>query len=164
MEAALIIKSAKELVERQIKLDEEIKRLSALSAAIALDLKLILMDSGIDGVDKIRGNYSKYVMSVCAKVCQVSVNDIAGKLRNKNIARARHLYLWLMTKKTSWSLNEIGSTVDRDHATVIHSKNKIESEIELYSIRKIKSLDLAVVALQLEEEIQPFDPTRIQYD
>jgi len=164
MEAGLIRKSAEELVERQIKLDEEIKRLSALSAAIALDLKLILLDSGIDGVEKLRKAYSKYVMSVCAKVCQTSIEKIRDKTRDKEVARARHLYLWLMTKKTSWSLNEIGSTVDRDHATVIHSKNVIESEIELYRIKKIKTLDLAVVALQLEDEIQAYDPMQTQYD
>lgn len=60
----------------------------------------------------------------------VSVEEIKGRRRTREIAAARHACTYLMKKLTDLSLIDIGRALDRDHATVINSIKKIEQEIE----------------------------------
>jgi len=55
--------------------------------------------------------------------------DISSKLKDKEIVKYRTLYFILATETTYWSLQKIGQMVNRNHATVIHAKNKLFSEV-----------------------------------
>jgi len=56
---------------------------------------------------------------------------LCSKSRNKELVQARHVAMYLMKKMTNKSLREIGTFLgDRDHATVKHGVEKIETELE----------------------------------
>lgn len=60
----------------------------------------------------------------------VSVGDITGKRRTHNIARARHVAMYVCRKMTGCSYPEIGAIFGgRDHSTVIHAFRTIEEKI-----------------------------------
>ena len=59
----------------------------------------------------------------------VSVEEIKGRRRTREIAAARHACTYLLKKLTDLSLIDIGRALDRDHATVINSLKKMEQEI-----------------------------------
>ncbi len=60
----------------------------------------------------------------------VSVEEIKGRRRTREIAAARHAVTYLLKKLTDLSLIDIGRALDRDHATVINSLKKMEQEME----------------------------------
>lgn len=60
-----------------------------------------------------------------------SLQELQSKSRNKEIAHARHVAIFLMKKYTNKSLRDIGMFLGgRDHSTVMHAYNKIEQIIE----------------------------------
>ena len=66
-----------------------------------------------------------------ARYYQVSVEDIKGQRRSKNIAMARHVSMYLIRTLVAPSLKDIGSYYgDKDHATVLASIKKIEGMIQ----------------------------------
>ena len=60
----------------------------------------------------------------------ISVEEIKGRRRTREIAAARHAVTYLLKKLTDLSLIDIGRALDRDHATVINSLKKMEQEME----------------------------------
>ena len=62
--------------------------------------------------------------AVCAYY-KITKNDILGKNKKQEIARARQICTYLMCDMLSLPLVNVGKIVERDHATVIHSRNKI---------------------------------------
>ena len=67
------------------------------------------------------------IIEETARYYQVSVDDIRGQRRSKNIAMARHVSIYLIRTLINCTLNEIGGIMDRDHATILASIKKIES-------------------------------------
>lgn len=70
--------------------------------------------------------------------------DIKGKSRNKNIILARHISIYLASKLTSYSLSEIGKSMNgKDHTTIMHSVDRIKSLLETD-----ESIKMAVSAIE----------------
>ena len=66
-----------------------------------------------------------------AEYFNVTDYDIKGKSRNKNIILARHISIFLASKLTSYSLSEIGKSMNgKDHTTIMHSVDRIKSLLE----------------------------------
>ena len=59
----------------------------------------------------------------------VKKEDIIGSKRNKEIANARHIAIYLIRSITEMSFPNIGKIFNRDHATIITSNEKIEKKI-----------------------------------
>ena len=58
------------------------------------------------------------------------VRDILGQKRNKEIAGARQIVMYLCRNMTSTPLQQIGQFLGgRDHTTVIHGIEKISKDI-----------------------------------
>ena len=53
---------------------------------------------------------------------------VTGKKRNKEIARARHITIFLIREMTEMSYKNISKLFDRDHSTVLASFNLITRE------------------------------------
>lgn len=53
------------------------------------------------------------------------IDDISISLKKRNYVNARALYCSLSKKYTGYSLSKIGSKINRNHATVLHSINNI---------------------------------------
>jgi len=71
------------------------------------------------------------IQSAVAKYYKVSLSDIRSKKRVYNIAKARQIAMYLTRTVGKMSLSEIGEAFGkRDHSTVIHSTNKIDSLLD----------------------------------
>ena len=58
-------------------------------------------------------------------------NDITGARRPRNIARARHIAMWLVRKHTNLSFPDIGKKFGgRDHASIQYACNKITTQLK----------------------------------
>lgn len=70
------------------------------------------------------------VAGLVAKHYGYSITDLRSPARNKNIAFARHVAMFLMKRLTSRSLHDIGSFLRRnDHTTVTHAIDKVDQLI-----------------------------------
>lgn len=65
------------------------------------------------------------IMETVSKYYGVSVNDLTGKKRARNIARPRQMAMALMKDLTALSLPAIGHCFDRNHTTVMHAVSTI---------------------------------------
>ena len=70
------------------------------------------------------------ILQTIADACRVSVEDIKGRSRLRNIARARHLVAYFLREINDLSYPAIGEIMGRDHTTAIHSHEKMRDEIE----------------------------------
>lgn len=72
-------------------------------------------------------NISNIAKSVCRKM-HVKLLDVRGSSRQARIVRARSVSIYLARKLTTLSLLQIGEYFSgRDHSTILHSINKIDS-------------------------------------
>ncbi len=60
----------------------------------------------------------------------VTVEDIKGKKRQSDIAHARHLCCYLISRLTDYSLSSIGDIFNHDHSTAHNSLKKIKEKME----------------------------------
>ena len=68
------------------------------------------------------------ISNVVAEYFKISIEDILGKSRQKDITLARHVAMYFAKQYTECSLNTIGSLIGgRDHSTVTHAINNVEN-------------------------------------
>lgn len=67
------------------------------------------------------------IIRMVAEFYKLSLSDLKGKKRSKNIALARQVAMYVIREVTEYSTTEIGVEFGgRDHTTVMHSCQKIE--------------------------------------
>ena len=66
------------------------------------------------------------IMTAVCQLLNVSEKVITARTRQRTAVRARNIVMYLMKKYTDSSLSQIGSIVNRDHATVAHSLNTMD--------------------------------------
>ena len=67
------------------------------------------------------------IIDEAARYFSITVDEIKGQRRNKSIATARHISIYLIRNLTNLSLNDIGAVFEaRNHATILSSIRKIE--------------------------------------
>ncbi len=72
------------------------------------------------------------IIQKTAAYFNVKEYDIRGKSRNKNITLARHISIYLASILTSFSLSEIGKSMNgKDHTTIMYSVEKIKSILDV---------------------------------
>jgi chromosomal replication initiator protein len=72
------------------------------------------------------------VVTIREMICrhfQLSRDDIRSKSRKSSIARPRQMAMFLARRYTESSLEAIGREFNRDHATVLHSVNRIKKQL-----------------------------------
>lgn len=60
----------------------------------------------------------------------ITKNDLISKSRQQNIARPRQIAMYLSRTLTDLSLIKIANSFDRDHSTIMHGYDKIESMMD----------------------------------
>ena len=71
------------------------------------------------------------IITTVGKHYSYTLTDLRSKNRNKDLAQARHVAMFLMKKMTDKSLRDIGSFLGgRDHSTVMHALDKVHGYIE----------------------------------
>jgi chromosomal replication initiator protein len=68
------------------------------------------------------------IIETVATYYNVSVADLLGTRRHKQLVRPRHVAMWLVRKHTDQSFPDMGRTFGRDHATVQHAVKKMAEE------------------------------------
>ena len=110
-----------------------IKRLYALHALSSTPVTKESIDQAISYIDP--GNIPTGVMvekilSVVTRHYGISIEDIKSKKRTENISNARHTAIYIIRNITTLSLKEIGNVFGRDHATVLSSISKVDTNIK----------------------------------
>jgi len=78
---------------------------------------------------------TKILDTVCSYF-DIEEKLIKSSLRNKNIAKARHVYFYLCGEFTELTNEKISETVNREHSRYLHGRNKIKIEMTIYPILK----------------------------
>ena len=74
----------------------------------------------------------EFIKKFC-KLHNVKYNDVCGKNRTKIVREVRQVLQYLFKINTIFTLNKIGElTGGRDHATVLHSIDVIENELNYF--------------------------------
>jgi len=97
----------------------------------------------------IRGDLDSILRAVCY-VDGVDISAVKGKRRFRELVTARREYTYLACKLTqlsernpySNSLATIGAEINRDHASVLHHKNKVNGWLEISSYRLQEKFEL----------------------
>jgi len=76
------------------------------------------------------------------KKYNISEEDLKGKKRTKDIAKVRHICIYIIRKMTDLSLPSIGKIFSRDHTTIISSLDNIETDIKENSLLEIEINEL----------------------
>lgn len=77
------------------------------------------------------------VLNFVSEYYGISIKEITGKIRTQEIVRSRQMFLYLSYEHTGATLELIADVVNKDHATVLYSFNKIRVQKEIYSdVRK----------------------------
>ena len=69
------------------------------------------------------------ILSVVAKKNGLRPEDLKSKKRQDNIAKARHVAIYIIRNLTSLPLQSIGQIFNRDHSTIKSSIDKVELDI-----------------------------------
>jgi chromosomal replication initiator protein len=70
------------------------------------------------------------ILSVVAKKNGLRPEDLKSKKRQDNIAKARHVAIYIARHLTTLPLQTIGKIFNRDHSTIISSIEKVEIDIK----------------------------------
>ena len=132
-------------------MEGSITRLIAYSAMmggseITLDLAIeALKDFISKGISE--KNDVHRIQKIVSEYFQISVEDIRSKKRSSNISFPRQIAMYLCRVMTSESFPKIGIEFGgKDHSTVMHSVEKIETEIK-------QNKDLANIIEKLKKDI-----------
>jgi chromosomal replication initiation ATPase DnaA len=94
-----------------------------------------------------------FLINHIAKQFNVSVDDIKGGCRQKNIVLAKQIFCYLATKKLKSRLLTTGKYLNKNHATILYASNKINDEISIYK----DTLELVVSIEKSFNEIIPIE-------
>jgi len=114
-------------------LEGALKRVAAnavlLKQKITLDLaRAILKDMVKEKEERISADL---ILETVAKYFNVRPSDIKGRRRTKQVVLPRQVAMYLVRKLTEHSLPEIGEICGgRDHTTVLHAYERIETDIK----------------------------------
>ena len=116
-----------------------LKRIKAVTSLSGQAVTKDMVDQAISVIDP--GNIPTDAMTerILKVVCRhygISEENIKSKNRTDSVANARHTAIYIIKELTDLTLNEIGNIFGRNHATVIASINKINT-----NIRTVKNAD-----------------------
>lgn len=105
-----------------------IKKLAALSfisgRSITMEVARDCISELLGGAEPVNVTVDKIFSSIYRKY-GVPKEELTGKKRNKEIANARHICIYLIRELTEMSYPNIGKIFDRDHATIMSSFNTV---------------------------------------
>jgi len=109
-----------------------IKKLGALSflsgKEITMDLAHECISELLGGAEPISVTVEKIFGSVFRKY-GIQKEAVTGKSRNKEIANARHIAIYMIREMTEMSFPNIAKIFERDHSTIISSYNLVATKV-----------------------------------
>ena len=114
-------------------LEGVIKKLGAYSLVngtpITVDIARNVLSSVISGFVP-PDLLAKQIIENISKRYGISVDDITGKKRTKEIVQVRHIAIYIIREVTGMSLENIGKIFGRDHTTILYSMDVINTRME----------------------------------
>ena len=126
-------------------LEGAIKKIGAQSLLnkvdISLELAITCTSDLLSGSEPVAVTVDKIVDKV-AKKYGITVEDIKGRKRTREIANPRHIAIFIIRKLTDMSLPAIGRLFTRDHTTIMSSLENIDTELKSNSLLEIEINDI----------------------
>ncbi|MBR2019552.1 MAG: chromosomal replication initiator protein DnaA [Clostridia bacterium] len=126
-----------------------IKKLEAKSflsgRAITIELAKECIIDLLDGAEPVSVTVDKIFTAIFNRY-KISRDDIIGPKRNKEIANARHLAIYLIREMTEMSFPNIAKILNRDHSTIHTSYNSTYQKAQFDSV-------FAVDVAEIKKEI-----------
>ncbi len=110
-----------------------VKKIMAYRDLNNMPLDLPHISRAIDDMFKSEGNALPTPALIISQVCKFySVDEatLRGTQKNKGIAEARQVAIYLIRKLTNLSTPDIGKELNKDHSTVLYSINKVEKMLK----------------------------------
>ncbi len=110
-----------------------VKKLRAYVDLNGMELTLENVTRAIADMFKSEGNALPTPALIISQVCKfysIDESTLRGSLKNKGTAEARQVAIYLIRKLTNLSTPDIGKELNRDHSTVLHSINKVETTLK----------------------------------
>lgn len=79
------------------------------------------------------------ILAICFSYFGISIEHAKNKTRGvEMVTRAKHLYCWFCYPY--FTLNEIGSVINRHHSTVLHGRKKINEFLDIGYIQTVDAV------------------------
>jgi chromosomal replication initiator protein len=122
---------ASELTEDVRQLESGLIGVTAKSLLLGEPIDFKLAESVTKNIIRQRKNITiDVIKKMICKDYKISINDIVSSSRKKSIVRPRQIAIYLSRRYTDTSLQEIGRSFNRYHATALHSIGAIERELK----------------------------------
>lgn len=122
---------AMELDENVRQLESGLIGVTAKSSLMDVPIDLKLAESVVRNIAKPKRKISiERIKEMVCKHYKISVEEIVSRSRKQNVVRPRHVAIFLSRKYTNRTLQEIGKSFNRYHATALRSISTIERGIK----------------------------------
>ncbi len=114
-------------------LEGTVKKIKALHDLMEREIDLTLAKEAVTDIFKENPGLNPTPEMIIREVSRyycVPVEKLRGNGRSKETVIPRQVSMYLIREMTDYSLPEIGKVFSRDHTTVLHSINKIESYLK----------------------------------
>ena len=114
-------------------LEGTVKKILAYRNINNMPLDLPNVSRAISDMFKQAGNALPTPALIISQVCKfysIEESVMRSTLKNKGTNEARQIAIYLIRKLTNLSLPEIGKEFGRDHTTILHAVNKIETAVK----------------------------------
>ena len=74
-------------------------------------------------------DYQQVLINAC-KICDITMDELKGKARNRHLIVARHICFYILRNDFALSLVEIGRIFNRHHSSIIHAIKNMDFIIE----------------------------------
>jgi len=101
------------------------------------------------------------ILSIVTEYYAISVSELQSQSRKDEIVKVRQMYCYLANEYSQQTFKAIGKLINRDHATVIFSSNKVRIEKEIYSSLREQISDLTEKLLLPHMVVQNVDLLQI---
>ncbi len=131
--ASTILETIARLVQSNIReLEGALTRVLAFSDLSGMPLTPSLVQTALaDLLPQRSGLVSDQVIAVVAREFGISVDDMCGRDRSREVALPRQVAMYLMREEANISLPQIGEALGgRDHTTVMYACDKVADMIE----------------------------------
>lgn len=154
------LKSTLEKLERQINFitkGEYVKEITEIFELAREENRVTVFTVKIDNeeIRKTNAKLRSLLLDNCCIQFGVTRQQLFSKSRRREMVEARHVTMYLMRKyKLFGSLKMIGKYFNRDHTTVLHALNNVQSLIDTDKVFKSIVLDIESTVFQevLEEK------------
>jgi chromosomal replication initiator protein len=122
---------AAELMEDVRQLESGLIGVTAKSSLLGAPIDLKLAESVVKNIVRQRKNITiDVIKKLVSKYYSISVDNIVSNSRKQYIVRPRQIAIYLSRKYTDSSLQAIGKSFNRYHATALHSISAVERGIK----------------------------------